>query len=122
MSTVEPLNVGASPRAPRPTRNRPGRKPEGAADSIVEALRLLKRQAQIRDDLRVRRGCYIVAERELLIRNRLAQFPPAVQAITLTAAELQRPVDTLSLRDVATRSGLPRAVTRDASTHTTTPR
>ena len=104
MSTAAPLNVGAPHRAPHPIRNRPGRLPEGAADPIVEALRLLKRQARIRDDLRGRRVSHIVAERELfLIRNRLAQFPAAVQAVTLTAAELQRPVDTLSVRDL-TRS------------------
>jgi len=95
----------------RPLRPKRGRRqplqqtaPEAPTDPIIEALRLLKRQAQIRDDLRGRRGCYIVAERELLlIRNKLARFPAAVQAITLTAAELNRPVDALSVRDFAKR-------------------
>jgi hypothetical protein len=46
----------------------------------------------------------MLAERELyLIRNKLAQFPAAVQAIGLAAAELHRPVDTLSIRDIVQR-------------------
>jgi hypothetical protein len=73
-------------------------------EPILEALRLLQRQAAIRSDLRRSHGSGVMAERELfLIRNRLAQFPAEVQAITLTAAELQRPVDTLSVRDVEKR-------------------
>jgi hypothetical protein len=70
-------------------------------ETIAEALRLLKRQAAIQNDARRTRGSRVVEERELfLIRNKLAQFPAAVQAITLAAAELHRPVDTLSVVDV----------------------
>lgn len=70
-------------------------------ETIAEALRLLKRQAAIQNDVRRARGSRVVEERELyLIRNKLAQYPAAVQAITLAASELHRPVDTLSLRDV----------------------
>jgi hypothetical protein len=73
-------------------------------ETIAEALRLLKRQASIQNDVRRARGSRVVEERELfLIRNKLAQFPAAVQAITLTAAELHRPVDTLSVGDVEKR-------------------
>ena len=71
---------------------------------IVEALRLLKRQAEIQHALRGARGSPVLEERELyLIRNRLAQYPAAVQAIALTAAELHRPIDTLSVRDIEKR-------------------
>ena len=96
-------------------------------EPIVEALALLQRQARIRDDLRGRRVSHILAERELLrIRHRLAHFPAAVQAITLTAAELQRPIDTLSLRDVETQGGLrrppTRQLTRASQTHAASPR
>ena len=53
-------------------------------ETIAEALRLLKRQAAIQNDVRRARESRVVEERELfLIRNRLAQFPAAVQAITL---------------------------------------
>ena len=70
-------------------------------ETIAEALRLLKRQAAIQNDVRSARGSRVLEERELyLIRNKLAQYPAAVQAITLAASELHRPVDTLSLRDV----------------------
>jgi hypothetical protein len=70
-------------------------------ETIAEALRLLKRQAAIQNDVRRARGSRVVEERELyLIRNKLAQYPAAVQAITLAASELHRPVDTLSPRDV----------------------
>jgi hypothetical protein len=73
-------------------------------ETIAEALRLLKRQAEIQNDLRRSRDNPLLAERELfLIRNRLARFPAAVQAISLTAAELHRPVDTLSVGDVEKR-------------------
>jgi hypothetical protein len=74
-------------------------------ETIVEALALLKRQAEIQNDLRRSSDNPLLAERELfLIRNRLALFPAAVQAITLTANELHRPVDMLSARDVDQRS------------------
>ena len=70
-------------------------------EPITEALELLKRQAEIQHGLRRDSTTRVIEERELfLIRNRLAQFPAAVQAIALTAAELHRPVEHLSVRDV----------------------
>ena len=73
-------------------------------EPISEVLQLLKRQAEIQHALRHSRDNPMLAERELyLIRNKLAQFPAAVQAIGLAAAELHRPVDTLSVRDVEQR-------------------
>jgi hypothetical protein len=73
-------------------------------EPISEALQLLKRQAEIQSGLRRSGHNPMLAERELyLIRSKLTRYPAAVQAITLTAAELHRPVDTLSVRDVETR-------------------
>ena len=70
-------------------------------EPISEALKLLKRQAEIQQGLRRSSTTRVIEERELyLIRNRLAQFPAAVQAIALTAAELHRPIEYLSARDV----------------------
>ena len=60
-------------------------------EPITEALRLLQRQAEIQNALRRARGSSVLDERELyLIRHRLAQYPAALQAIALTAAELHR--------------------------------
>ena len=74
---------------------------EPPMEPIVESLRLLQRQAEIQNALRSKRENPLLAERELyLIRHRLAQYPEAVQAIALTANELHRPIDTLSVRDV----------------------
>jgi hypothetical protein len=70
-------------------------------ETIAEALRLLKRQLEIQNDLRGARGSRVLEERELyLIRHRLSQYPEAVQIIAMAAAELHRPIDTLSARDV----------------------
>jgi len=74
-------------------------------ESIADVLRLLKRQAEIQQGLRRDSTTRVIEERELyLIRNRLAQFPAAVQVIALTAAELHRPVEYLSARDVQLHS------------------
>jgi hypothetical protein len=73
-------------------------------EPITEALELLKRQAEIQHGLRRDSTTRVLEERELfLIRNRLARLPAAVQAIALTAAELHRPVEHLSVRDVEVR-------------------
>jgi hypothetical protein len=70
-------------------------------EPITEALQLLKRQAEIQQRLRSSRSEPLLAERELyLIRQRLARYPAALQAIAFTAAELHRPADTLTVRDV----------------------
>ena len=73
-------------------------------ETIREALRLLKRQSEIRQNLLHTRTSRVIVERELyLIGKQLREFPEAVQAIALTAAELHRPVDALSVRDVEKR-------------------
>ena len=74
-------------------------------EPIAEALRLLKRQAEIQHGLR--RAIVanrVTEERELyLIRHQLAQLPAAVQAINFAAAELHRAVDTLTVAEVEKR-------------------
>ena len=70
-------------------------------EPITEALELLKRQAAIQNALRRSNANRVIDERELyLIRQRLARYPAALQAIAFAADELHRPVDTLSVRDV----------------------
>lgn len=73
-------------------------------EPIPEVLRLLQRQAEIQSSLRRSSANRVIDERELyLIKNRLARFPAAVQAITLTAADLQRSVESLTVRDIQGR-------------------
>ena len=73
-------------------------------EPIGEALQLLKRQAAIQHSLRRDSTTRVIEERELyLIRQRLTRYPAALQAIAFAAAELHRPVDTLSIRDVEKR-------------------
>ena len=73
-------------------------------EPISEALQLLKRQAEIQHALRRDSTTRVIEERELyLIRNRLARYPAAIQAIGLAARELHRPVDTLTVADVEQR-------------------
>ena len=70
-------------------------------EPISEALNLLRRQSTILCNLRRDSSTRVIEERELyLIRQRLAHYPAALQAIAFAADELHRPVDTLSVRDV----------------------
>jgi hypothetical protein len=72
-----------------------------ALETIIEALQLLNRRAEIQGRLRRGRGSSVIDERELyLIHRRLNRLPATVQAIALTAAELHRPIEYLSARDV----------------------
>ena len=70
-------------------------------EPISEALDLLRRQSLILGSLRRDSANRVIEERELfLIRQRLARYPAALQAIAFAAGELHRPADTLSVRDV----------------------
>lgn len=70
-------------------------------DSLQEALRLLKRQTQLENQLRQPGDVRITEERELYaLRVRLQAYPAAVRAVFEASQYLHRPVDTLSLRDV----------------------
>lgn len=74
------------------------------SDTITQALDLLRRQARIQEALRQHRDNRVLAERELyLIRQQLSRYPEAVQAIALTAAELHRPIELVSVREVEKR-------------------
>ncbi|MCJ7453702.1 MAG: hypothetical protein MUO39_14715 [Steroidobacteraceae bacterium] len=80
------------------------RQEETTLQLIPETLRLLRRQAEIRDALRHSSANRVLGERDLfLIRRLLARHPAAVQAITLTASELHRPVESLQTSDVEQR-------------------
>jgi len=71
---------------------------------IPETLRLLRRQSEIRDALGHSSANRVLAERDLfLIRRLLARRPVTVQAITVAAGDLHRPVESLQTSDVEQR-------------------
>lgn len=73
-------------------------------EPINQALALLKRQAELQNAVRRGRGNPVLEERELyLIRQQLACYPAAMQAIAMTSYELRRPVTDLLPRDVEKR-------------------
>ncbi len=70
-------------------------------EPLNEALRLLRRQAEIENAMPGPGGIRVTAERELHeIRQTLTRYPGAVRAILEAASRLRRPVDALSLTDV----------------------
>ena len=70
-------------------------------EPLNEALRLLRRHAEVEDGMRGRGGIGVTAERELHeIRHALSRYPGAVRAILEASSRLNRPVDSLSARDI----------------------
>jgi hypothetical protein len=70
-------------------------------EPLHEALRLIKRQAELETAMRRPGGIRITEERELhQLRGALARFPAAVTAIMEAASRMRRPVDTISAEDV----------------------
>jgi hypothetical protein len=70
-------------------------------EPIHEALRLIKRQAELEAAMRRPGGIRVTEERELFqLRSALTQFPAAVKAIVEAASRMRRPVDTISADDV----------------------
>ena len=70
-------------------------------EPIHEALRLIKRQAELENAMRRPGGIRVTEERELLeLSGALARFPAAVKAILEAASRMRRPVDTISAEDV----------------------
>lgn len=68
---------------------------------LHEALRLIKREAELEGAMRRPGGIRITEERELVqLRGALAQLPAAVSAILEAAARMRRPVVALSAEDV----------------------
>jgi hypothetical protein len=69
-------------------------------EPLHEALRLLKRKAELEEQMR-RMGVRVADERELFaLRARLETFPVAVRAVLEAAKHLHRPVDALSPADI----------------------
>lgn len=70
-------------------------------DSLQEALRILKRQSQLENQMRKPGGIPITEERELYaLRTRLQAYPAAVRTVIEASQRLHRPIDVLSLADV----------------------
>jgi hypothetical protein len=74
--------------------------------SVDEALRLLKRQAQLETAMKQRGGIRIIEEQELhVVRRRLADSPETARAVVQAAQALQRPIGELSAGEVETWAG-----------------
>ena len=70
-------------------------------EPLHEALRLIKRQAELESAMRRPGGIRVTVERELFqVRGALTQFPAAVTAIMDAAARMRRPIDTISVDDI----------------------
>ncbi len=70
-------------------------------EPLHEALRLIKRQAELEAAMRRPGGIRVTEERELYqLRTALTQFPAAVKAILDTASCMRRPLETISAEDV----------------------
>jgi hypothetical protein len=70
-------------------------------EPLHEALRLIKRQAELENAMRRPGGIRVTEERELhQLRDTLTRFPAAVTAILEAASRMRRPVDTISAEDV----------------------
>ncbi len=70
-------------------------------EPLHEALRLIKRQAELENAMRRPGGIRITEERELhQLRDALNRYPAALNAILEAASRMRRPVDTISAEDV----------------------
>jgi hypothetical protein len=70
-------------------------------EPLHEALRLIKRQAELEAAMRRPGGIRVTEERELFqLRSALTQFPAAVKAIVEAASLMRRPVETISAEDI----------------------
>jgi hypothetical protein len=70
-------------------------------EPLHEALRLIKREAELQTAMRRPGGIRVTEERELFrLRETLARYPAAVTAIIEAASLMRRPVDTISVDDV----------------------
>ncbi len=70
-------------------------------EPLHEALRLIKRQAELEIAMRRPGGIRITEERELhQLRDALTRYPAAVSAIMEAASRMRRPLDTISADDV----------------------
>ncbi len=70
-------------------------------EPVSEALRLLKRQAEIERRRRQPHGISIIDERELFaIRERLEDYPAAVRAIAELTGARRQSLDQIRVEDV----------------------
>jgi hypothetical protein len=69
--------------------------------TVDEALKLLKRQAELEASMKQAGGIRNSAEQELhILQRKLKEFPEAIQAVVQAAHGLRRPVADISARDV----------------------
>jgi hypothetical protein len=70
-------------------------------EPLTEALRLLRRQAELEVAMRNPGGIRLIEERELYqLQTHLAKVSAAVRAVLEASRRLHRPVDALSVEDV----------------------
>jgi hypothetical protein len=70
-------------------------------DNVAEVVALLRRQAQLEQQLLNGQGIAVVTEQALLLtRRRLASRPEALSAVLQTARALHRTPDAVSTQDV----------------------
>jgi hypothetical protein len=73
-------------------------------EPLNEALRLLRRQAELEETMQRPGGIGVATECELHeIGLNLARYPAAVSALLEAAHRLKRPVDVISITDVEMR-------------------
>ena len=70
-------------------------------EPLSEALRMLRRQAELENAMRKPGGIKVMEERELYaLQAHLATVPAAARAVLEAARRLHRPVDVLTLREI----------------------
>lgn len=71
-------------------------------DNVTEVVALLRKQAELEQQLMDGRGIPVLTEQDLIItRRRLAAHPEALRAALQTARALHRTPDAVSAHDVA---------------------
>jgi hypothetical protein len=71
-------------------------------DNVTEVVALLRRQAELEQQLMTGRGIAVRTEQDLILtRRRLAAHPEALRAVLQTARALYRTPDAVSAQDVA---------------------
>jgi hypothetical protein len=69
--------------------------------TINEAIRLLRRQAELEAAMRKPGGIRITEEQELvMLRRRLTEYPEAAQAVVHAAHAMRKPVTAVTAREV----------------------
>lgn len=69
--------------------------------TVNEALRMLKRQAELQRAMKQPGGVRITEEQELhVLRQKLMEFPEAMEAALQAAHAMRRPISEITARDV----------------------